>query len=231
MGSSNAPYFNQLAAKCGRATASYAETHPSLPNYIAATSGGTQGVADDNPPSSHPLNVPSIFSQLGSGWKSLEESMPGTCALTSSGQYAVKHNPAAYYTNIRAACAQQDIPLSNPPDISAHFTFVTPNLCNDMHDCAVSAGDLWLSQWMPKFLNTPEYLSGTTAIFVTFDEDNGSQGNRIPTIIVSPSTPAGLTDATHYTHYSQLRTAEEMLGLPLLGQAATATSMRAGMHL
>ena len=232
MGSSSAPYLNGLAAKCGYAGNFYAETHPSLPNYVAMTSGSPQGIADDNPPSSHPLNVPSIFSQLGTNWRSLEESMPGNCALTSSGQYAVKHNPAAYYTNIRQACSTQDVPLGPTPDVSAKFTFITPNMCSDMHDCSVSAGDSWLSTWVPRILDSAEYKSGTTAVFITFDEDDSSASNHIATFVLAPSTPAGTNDSGSYNHYSMLRTTEEMLGLPVtLGGAVGAMSMRAGFHL
>ena len=99
IGSSSAPYFNQLARKCGLAKNAAALRHPSLPNYIGLTSGSTQGITDDGSPSKHPLNVPSIFSQLRSGGsRSLQESMPSNCALGSSGRYAVRHNPEAYYT-------------------------------------------------------------------------------------------------------------------------------------
>jgi len=62
VGSSDAPYFNELASRCGLATNDDAVSHPSLPNYIALTSGSTQGITDDDEPSSHPLKSPSIFS-------------------------------------------------------------------------------------------------------------------------------------------------------------------------
>jgi hypothetical protein len=232
VGSPSAPYLNSVAAKCGYATNFYAESHPSLPNYIAMTSGSTQGVTDDAAPSSHPLNVPSIFSQLGSDWKSLQESMPGNCTKTSSGQYAVKHNPAAYYTNIAAACAAQDVPLGATPDVSAKFTFITPNMCDDMHDCSVATGDSWLGTWVPKILDSAEYRSGTTAVFITFDEDDSSANNHVATLVLSPTTPGGLTDAGSFNHYSMLRTTEEMLGLPVtLGGAVGAMSMRPAFHL
>jgi len=76
VGSSDAPYFNELASRCGLATNDDAVSHPSLPNYIALTSGSTQGITDDDEPSSHPLKSPSIFSELGSNWRALVESMP-----------------------------------------------------------------------------------------------------------------------------------------------------------
>jgi hypothetical protein len=222
-----APYLNKLARRCGSATNFSAETHPSLPNYIAMTSGSTQGISDDADPSAHRLSVPSIFSQLGGAWRALQESMPGNCARTSRGLYAVRHNPAAYYTNV--ACDAQAVPLADPPDISARFTFVTPNLCNDMHDCSVAKGDAWIARRLPKMLNSRQYRAGRTAIFITWDE--GSGPNRIATFVIAPSTPRGTTSATTFSHYSLLRTTEEMLGLPLLGQASRAASMRSAFHL
>jgi phosphatidylinositol-3-phosphatase len=230
IGSSSAPYFNQLAGKCGLATNATAIRHPSLPNYIGLTSGSTQGITDDGSPSKHPLNVPSIFSQLRSGGsRSLQESMPSNCALGSSGRYAVKHNPEAYYTNVRGDCTNYDVPRTSPANISARFTFVTPNLCSDMHDCSVSTGDSWLAGFLPHLLASSQYRAGKTVIFVTFDE--GSSDNHIVTIVVAPPVRPGARSGTAYTHYSLLRTTEEMLGLGLLGNAGSATSMRAGFGL
>ena len=114
IGSSSAPFVNLLAAQCGIATNYHAITHPSLPNYIAATSGDTQGVTDDAAPADHPLGVPSIFSQVkdaGLTWRSYQESAPANCSLTSADPYAVKHDPAAYYTGIRDDCALWDVPM------------------------------------------------------------------------------------------------------------------------
>jgi phosphatidylinositol-3-phosphatase len=233
IGSSAAPYLNRLADDCGLATNFTAETHPSLPNYIAMTSGSTQGITDDAGPASHPLNVPSIFSQLSGGRsRSLQESMPTNCLLTSSGDYAVRHNPMTYYTNVATDCARFDVPLGPTPDISAAFTFVTPNLCHDMHDCSVATGDAWLSNFLPMILSSPEYQSGSTAVFITWDEDDSSEGNHIPTLVISPTTQVGARSATAYNHYAMLRTTEELLGITTyLGAAATATSMRAAFGL
>jgi hypothetical protein len=226
IGSSSAPYINQLAHQCGSASQFYAETHPSLPNYIAMTSGSTQGITDDNAPSSHPLNVPSIFSQVSSGWRSLQESMPSNCLLTNSGLYAVKHNPAAYYTNIRTACLSLDVPLASTPDVTARFTFVTPNLCNDMHDCSVATGDAWLSSFLGKVFSSSQYGAGRTAVFLTWDEDDSSHSNHIATVVAAPSVVPGTVSASNFNHYSMLRTTEEMLGLGLIGKATSAASMR-----
>ena len=231
IGSANAPYTNKLADQCAKATNFVAETHPSLPNYIAMTSGSPQGIADDASPVVHPLDVPSIFSQLGTGWRSPQESMPSNCFLGNSGQYAVKHNPAAYYTNIRSDCNKFDVPLGDTPDISARFTFVTPNLCNDTHDCSVATGDTWLQTFLGKVFASSEYQAGRTAVFLTWDEDDGSASNHIATVVAAPSIAPGTAPAARFDHYSMLRTTEEMLGLGFIGNAATATSMRSAFNL
>ena len=235
IGSSSAPYINSLANGCGLATNYRAVTHPSLPNYIAATSGDTWGIADDNPPSSHPLGVNSIFQQASSAG-SYQESMPSNCDLTSSGTYAVKHNPEAYYTNIRTACNSDNVPMgttSSGAFLNAlnsgtlpKFSFVTPNLCNDMHDCTVSTGDTWLSSFLPKILSSSMYTSGGTAVFITWDEDDRSAGNSVPLLVISPYTMSGARDGAAAGHYALLRTTEELLGLGCLGASCTAPSMR-----
>ena len=48
MGNPNAPFINAAAANYGLASNYFGVTHPSQPNYIAATSGSTNGVANDN---------------------------------------------------------------------------------------------------------------------------------------------------------------------------------------
>jgi phosphatidylinositol-3-phosphatase len=244
VGSSAAPTFTSLAAACGLATDYHAITHPSLPNYLAATGGSTFGVSDDNPPSSHPIGAASIFSQVrsaGREWRSYQESMPAPCALSDAGTYAVRHNPAAYFTGIRTDCASWDVPMGSTSsgafesdlanDRLPAFTFVTPNLCNDMHDCSVSTGDGWLKAWLPRIVSSPAYGRGRTAVIVTFDEDDRTAGNLVSTIVVAPSVPAATVSGQAFDHYSLLRTTEEMLGLGQIANAATAASMRSTFHL
>ena len=225
VGPGSAPYINQLAHRYGLATDYSAISHPSLPNYIALTSGSDQGIGDDSDPSSHRLNVPSIFSQLpGGASRSLEQGMPSNCAKGDSGEYAVRHNPETYYTNLGRECRRYDVPFGARPDLSARFTFVTPNLINDMHDGAIGDGDRFLRTYVPALMSTPQYRSGNTVIFITWDENDGGSGNRVPCIVISPFTH-GVRDGTRYTHYSLLRTTEELLGLPLLGSARSTSSM------
>lgn len=240
VGYSGAPYENSLIDKCGLATNYHGVAHPSLPNYMAATGGSTAGITDDCSPSSSCRSTgQSIFEQAGS-WRSYEESMPSNCDQTTSGEYAVKHNPAAYYTRIHSQCRQSDVPFGTSSsgrfvsDVdSGHlpaFSFVTPNLCNDTHDCPVTTGDGWLHAVVGRITSSATYRAGRTAIFITWDEgyDNA---NHVPTIVVAPTVPAGRKSSVSFNHYSLLRTAEEMLGLPLLGEAAHASSMRSAFGL
>ena len=247
IGSPSAPFANQLAAACGLATNYHAVSHPSLPNYLAATSGSTQGVTDDDPPAVHSFDVPSIYSQVraaGKTWRAYNESAPGPCALQSSGLYAVKHDPAAYYTGIRGDCAMWDIPMGttaggNFADDLANgtlpaFAFVTPNLCSDTHDCPVPVGDDWLAGWFAKILASPAYVNGSTVVVVTWDEDDNSASNHIPLVVVSPSTPVGTKAGSFYDHYSLLKTTEQLLGITtFLGHAGDAgtDSMAAAFNL
>jgi len=241
IGSPDAPHIDAIAHACGLATNYRAVSHPSLPNYIAATSGGTWDIADDDPPSAHPLEVDSIFEQARSS-RSYEESMPSNCDQASSGEYAVKHNPEAYYTRIRAACRRRDVPLRSTSSGSfaralrtgrlPAFSFVTPNLCHDMHDCSPRVGDAWLARWVSAITASASYRYGSTVLFITWDENDGSVGNQVAAIVVSPFTPAGTRSGEALTHYSLLRTTEDLLGIRAhLGRAARASSMRSAFGL
>ena len=229
-GSPDAPYLNGLAASCGLASNYAAISHPSLPNYIALTSGGTQGITDDGEPSAHRLGAASIFSQLGGNWRALEESMPTSCDKVTSGDYAARHNPAVYYTDLATTCPKDDVPLRQPLDLSAAFTFITPNICDDMHSCPVATGDAWLSRYVPQILNSAPYRTNSTVLFITFDEGT-TASNTVPTVVVAPSVPRALRVASAYTHYSLLRTTEQLLKLAPLGAATRASSMLAAFHL
>jgi hypothetical protein len=241
IGGPSAPYVNSLARACGLAADYAAVAHPSLPNYIAATSGRTWAITDDNPPSAHPLAADSIFQQVRSS-KSYEEGMPSDCALASSGVYAVKHNPEAYYIPVRTACMSNDVPMgtsSRGAFLEAlgrgtlpTFSFVTPNLCDDMHDCSTQTGDRWLKNWVARITQSTTYRAGKTVLFITWDEDDGSNGNHVALIVVSPYTTPGTRSETAFNHYSLLRTTEDLLGIRNhLGLAAQAPSMRSAFDL
>ena len=162
--------------------------------------------------------------------------MPGNCVLNAAAPYAVKHNPAAYYTNIRTTCATSDVPLEGnlSHDITAgalpSFSFVTPNLCNDTHDCSVATGDAWLSTWIPAITAGPNYRAGNTLIVLTWDEGTGST-NQTPTVVIAPSVRPGSVVGVRLDHYALLRSTEDLLGLGHIGAAATAPSLATAFGL
>jgi phosphatidylinositol-3-phosphatase len=254
LGSSQAPYFNTLAKDCGVATNYHNITHPSLPNYIAMTSGLPLSSLQEFVPdcvvsSSCDTPAQSIFSQ-GETWKAYEESMPSNCYPSNSGLYVARHNPAAYYTSL-SDCSSDDVSYSHLASDLAHnqlpaFSFITPNLIDDMHNGTVADGNSWMSKNLPTILNSSEYKNGSTVIFITFDEgsDVGSYANgencaanisdtscHLPTFVISPSTKVGARNGTLFNHYSLLGTAEQLLGLPKLGQAADFPTMVSAFNL
>jgi hypothetical protein len=224
IGQPQAPYVNRLATRCALESNYDDVTHPSLPNYLAAVAGTTGGVSGDCSPDQCPQPEASLFSQLGGDWRAYAEAMPAPCSRSDYGRYAPRHNPAVYFTRTAAQCARQDLPLSSFPDPLPAFTFITPDLCDDMHDCPVRTGDAWLATWLPKLLRTPDYLAGTTAVFITWDEA-ADGASHVPLLIVAPTVRPGERFTTRADHYTLLRTTEDLLGVPPLGAAATAPTL------
>jgi uncharacterized protein (TIGR01777 family) len=250
---SQAPYLNSIAAKCGLAANYHVTTHPSLPNYLSATSGLAQAhlpilsFTDCSPSVICRTSARSIFGQ-GETWKAYLDSMPSNCAKSNSGEYAVRHNPPAYYTSL-SGCATRDVPYAQlRADLAAGalpaFSFITPSLIHDMHDGTIAQGDAWLAANLPAIVTSAPYRAGTTAVFITWDEGNGGYpiedcddatatdaSCHVPTIVISPTTPVGATSKAFFSHYSLLATTEQLLGLPRLGQAASAPLMTTAFHL
>jgi acid phosphatase len=238
VGSSSAPYINSLISQYGLSTNFTAERHPSEPNYIALTSGGTQGVTDDGV---YNLGVANLFDQVtasGRTWKAYQQGNPGNCFTGSSssavvdgvgksGSYVRKHNPAISYTSVsgnKAACANiTNLAAFDPA--AANFEFITPNMINDMHDGTVADGDNFLKAFLPKITSSPAFAN--SVVYVTFDEGttNVSGGGHIFTLAITPNMTPGYKAAGAYTHYSMLRTIEQAWGLPSLGNAASASAM------
>jgi phospholipase C len=242
----NAPYETQIANQCGLASNYHAVAHPSLPNYIALTSGSTQGITDDSGPSSHPLDVNSIYHQAYPSAKGYAEGMASNCATGGGTRYAVRHAPWPYYINgavgnQHTECLANDVPMGIASSGNFHddvvngtlpnFSFVTPDLCNDMHDCSVATGDAYLGNLVPTIISGPDYQVGRLLIVIVFDENAGASGNQVYASLIARRIAPGTVSATNFTHYSLLRTTEEILGLPLIGNAGSATSMRAAFGL
>jgi phospholipase C len=217
------PYTAQLAAQFAVATDYYAVSHPSLPNYLALTSGSTWGITDDGYHALPQGGLGHQLSQAGVSWKAYMEGMTAGCRDSPS-PYALKHNPFAYYGG---SCPGQVVPMTQlDGDLAGHtpsFVWITPDLCHDGHDCSSAMADTFLSGLVPKILASAAWREGGV-LFLTWDEDDGSAGNRVPLIVASQNLALHQTTRRH-DHYSLLATVEDRLGVPRLGQAQQATPL------
>ena len=245
---------SQLAANCGTTGDYFGLTHPSLPNYLAATSGSTHGIRKD---CLCTVSGPSLMSQVTT-WRLYAQSMPRNCDPTDDLPYQSHHNFPLHFGTID--CAINDVPLSRLiPDLNAghlpKFSFILPDACHNMHyaktgchrrltrKLAIQQANVWLQAVLTPILRSRAYRSGHTAIFIAWDEgepvtDKGEHCLRTRSldcqtsvIVVAPSVVPGKIAANLYSPYSLLRTTERLLGLPLLGHARAARSMRPAFNL
>lgn len=239
-GNAVAPYLNQLASQYATAANYYAIQHPSLPNYLALTGGDTFGVTTDCTDCFvNSDNLASQIEQAGHSWKAYMEAMPEPCFVGNAKPlYRQKHNPFIYYDSVRnnpALCSkivpfgqfETDLKANALPD----FVWITPNMCSDMHDCAIGDGDAWLKRWVPQILTSPAWHDNGV-LFITFDEGAGAnscctyaKGGQVYTLVISPLVESGFKSKIAYDHYSLLRTIEESWRLPLLGKASCACTL------
>ena len=238
IGKSTLPNFNNLAQQYALLTNYYAIRHPSLPNYIALTSGYTQGITSDCTDCFvNQTNLMDLIENSGRTWKAYMEGMPAPCALGNIGEYAQKHDPFVYYDDVltnSARCQQDVVPFSQfASDLKNNqlpsFAWITPNMCNDAHDCPAETADEWLGPEVNKILQSAAF-DQNSLLAITFDEGTtnksccslpSSAGGNITTLLISKLVKPGFKDNTPYSHYSLLKTIETSWGLqPLLGHAA-----------
>jgi hypothetical protein len=248
----SAAYINQTLLP----QASYAlqyynppNNHPSEPNYLWLEAGTSFGVNnDDDPQANHQSTTDHLVTyldQAGFTWKAYQEGISGKkCPLTDTGLYATKHNPMVFFDDVTntndpnsAYCIAHERPYSElKTDLGtntiAQYNFITPNLCDDMHDTdgcptqdAVKNGDTWLSKQIPMIMSSKTYQQGGVILIIWDESENGD--HPIGLVVLSPfAKGGGYTNSIHYTHSSTLRTVEEIFGVtPLLGDASKATDL------
>ncbi len=220
-----APAIGALASKYRVATNYHAVARPSLPNYLALTSGSTWGVADDG---YHVLPAGGIGAQLsgaGLSWRAYMEGLTAGGCLNSPYPYAVKHNPFAYYGG---ACPDNVVPLDGlDADLAGEtpqLVWISPGLCHDGHDCALAEAGAWLAELVARIVASASFRERGTLFLVWDEGDGGDDANLVPLIVVTPD-PAARRSAERYDHYSLLATIEDTFGLPRLGAAADARSL------
>lgn len=228
------PFMASLAAKGALLANDHAIAHPSLPNYIALTSGGTWGVDSDNDASLKVRHIGDLLDAAHKSWKVYAEAYPGgkgKCFLGSySGTYARKHVPFLNYADVQKnplSCAKvvnaeefkKDVLSRSLPD----FALYIPDLRNDAHNTDVRYADRWFQKTFGPLL--PQ-LSKDELLIITFDEDGSydaatknykKSANRVFTAFYGAGIRAGAVSKRRYDHYSVLKTVEKALGLKSLG--------------
>ncbi|MFZ1161613.1 alkaline phosphatase family protein [Mycobacterium sp.] len=226
IGNKAAPYINQLAANGAMMAQSFAEVHPSEPNYYALFAGNTLVTANVCPVSGG--NMPNLGSQLlaaGYTFAGFAESLPapgsGEC---KAGKYARKHVPWASFTNIPGSYSLPFSAFPAPLNYAGLPTvsMVIPNLDNDMHDGSIAQGDQWLYQNLSQYAAWAK--ANNSLLILTWDEDDNNSHNQIPTVFYGANVRPGSYNET-ISHYNVLSTLEQMYGLPKLGYAARAPAI------
>jgi acid phosphatase len=231
IGNVAAPYINALANDGALFTQSFGVTHPSQPNYLALFSGTTHGIIDDRCPLS--LSGDNLATELirkGLSFAIYSESMPSAgytgCVF---GYYFRKHNPVANWPWKNTA-PPMNMPFDMfPSDYSQLPTvsIVVPNQLNDMHDGApppsIIRGDRWLKEKLDSYVKWA--ATHNSLLILTWDEDDSSSDNHIPTIFVGPMVKRGIYK-TRVLHYHVLRTIIDMYELRPLGETEKVNSIK-----
>jgi phospholipase C len=235
IGSSSASYINGLAHDGALASDYYAIAHPSLPNYIALLAGDPLGISSDcTDCQARGATLPDQLEHAHIGWRAYMEDLPQPCYTgASAGGYAKKHDPFMYFRQIadNPARCRRVVPLARLADDLRRgrlpaFAWITPNLCDDGHDCPTTSVDRFLAHVVPYLLAG---IGPHGVLAVVWDEGTSNSGccslaggGRVPLILAGRSVRAGYRLRTPSDHYSLLALIEDSFGLPRLRGAACA---------
>jgi len=237
IGNSSMPYLNGLAAQYGLATQYFADGHPSIPNYLALTTGETETFDDDFSGTIFDDNVVRELVKAGKSWKAYAESIPAQGYLgADSGLYLRHHVPFTYFSDVQndASQAAKIVDLSQfPTDLAnsslPNYSFVVPNIMDDAHNGTLAQADAWLQTNIAPLISSSAFQNGGLLI-ITFDEGETTDlehlGGHVATVIVSTRAKPGFQSANTYQHPSTLRLTLSSLGLNSFpGAAASAPDM------
>ena len=233
-----ATYMSNLAGAWGLAQDDrYCNVNPSLPNYLCLTGGSDFGCSgyDGDPQSNACTNAawaaPNIVDRLvtaGYTWKAYMEDMPSNCYGSNSGNYAVRHDPFVYYGDIAndatrctrvVPAGSSDSALINDlgsTSTASNFMWLTPNTCNDIHSCPIDTGDAYLADLVQRILSSPVFTTKRAALYITFDEGKGNNGQPVYTVWAGRVVKPTYTSSVAYNHFSLLATIESNWNLPNL---------------
>jgi phosphatidylinositol-3-phosphatase len=225
IGNSGAPYMNSLASQGALLTSSYGVTHPSEPNYMALFGGSTFGLSADTCPVSEgsTANLGSELLASGHTFKGYSEGLPSTGSTTcSSGAYARKHSPWINFSNVPTSDSLAFSAFPSDYSTLPTLSFVIPNLDDDMHDGTIGEADSWLQDNLSSYATWAK--SNNSLLIVTWDEDDYTESNQIPTLVVGAGVKAGQY-SENINHYNLLATLEQMYGLAPVGSSSGAAAI------
>ncbi len=240
IGNSAAPYLNGLANQYGLATQYFANTHPSIGNYLSLVTGQTLTNDDSQTPLSFPVSVDNVVRELVAGgktWKAYAESIPsagyigGNATGPDGGQFYTRHVPMPYLTDVQNSATQRQnvVPFTQfasdlSGDVLPNYSFITPNGCNDAHDCGLAVADNWLKTNIDPLISSATFQKDGLLI-ILFDEsgsDNSNGGGRVAAILISPFSKPAYKSTTFYQHQSVVRLMLEGLGITTVPAPAAA---------
>jgi acid phosphatase len=221
------PYETRLAHEGTLFTHFYGVAYPSKPNYLAFGGGATFGqVGSDDP--LPPVSGQSVFAQMsgrGVDWAAWAESYPGGpghCSLVPAApDYALRHVAPLLFADVAQTSLCNRVTSVEPRRLPA-FLWVTPNMCNDDHDCPPPVGDRWLAA------HVPAWLRQGAEVFITYDTgnpDTTNGGGHVYAVLVGHGV-ARRADGRTLNAYSALAGVERAFHLPLLGAARSASAVR-----
>ena len=245
IGNPQMPYLNSLAQTYSDAPAYYADTHPSIGNYFMLTTG--QIITNDDG-YTQTVSVDNVVRELlaaGKTWREYSEAIPYQGYYGGdTGEYAERHNPLSYMSDVRNDPAQQQnlVPFTQlATDIANHalpnYGFIVPDLLHDAHDGTLAMADAWLQANIAPLLASPDFNTpGGGLLIITFDESEDSDtqfgGGHVPWVAVGPDVnmgypPSGsLIPVTWYQHESTCRFMLKLAGASVFpGACATAPDM------
>ena len=162
---------------------------------------------------------------------------------TTQYNYAVKHNPMAFFPD---TVLQNVYPLAQfftdlTNNALAPYSWITPNQYNDAHSAltggfayngtlwtgdqaSIAQGDNFLAQIIPQIIASPAYQNNG-AIIIWWDESEKGDGTdrTVPEIVISPLAKGnGYASSVPMSHSSDIKTLEELFGLPFLNNVIPA---------
>jgi len=236
IGNSAMPFVNGLASKYGLATQYYADTHPSIGNYLMLTTGKIESNDDGFSGTVSDDNIVRELVKANKTWHSYAENLPSPGYLGGDAYpYLRHHNPFTYFSEvIGTGQAGNVVPYSqfasdfssgNLPD----FSFIIPNALDDAHDGSLAIADSWLQTNIDPLLKSSAFQSGGVLI-ILFDEsemtDTAHGGGHVAWIVASANAKPGYQSTNIYQHESTLRLVLSTLGVSSFpGNAASAPDM------